>query len=236
LSRTAKGRKYLLLVDPLDGSSNIDINGTVGTIFSITRRSDETLEETPAKDFLQKGTRQVAAGYIMYGPSTILVFTNGDGVHGFTLDPGIGEFVLSHPNIQMPKRGKAYSINVGNCSNWEPSMRQYIDHLNDVDAASGRPYSLRYVGSLVADFHRVLLEGGVYLYPGDKKKPNGKLRLLYECFPLAFIAEQAGGSASNGKQRILDLEPSTLHQRCPLIIGSTEDVAMADKFAQADSV
>jgi fructose-1,6-bisphosphatase I len=227
LTKNCKGRKYSLLVDPLDGSSNIDINGTVGTIFSVTRRKDEMADETPEEDLLQKGSQQVAAGYIMYGPSTILVFSSGHQVHGFTLDPGIGEFVLSHDDIRMPGRGKTYAINYGNCSNWFPQTQKIIDHFNKPDAETGRPYSLRYVGSLVADFHRTLLEGGLYIYPGDTKKPNGKLRLLYECSPLAFLAEKAGGAASDGKQRILDIQPDALHQRSPLIIGSADDVAVA---------
>jgi fructose-1,6-bisphosphatase I len=232
LSRSCKGRKYSLLIDPLDGSSNIDINGTVGTIFSIHRRRDEMMDETPDEDLLQKGSAQVAAGYVMYGPSTILVYTSGDRVNGFTLDPGIGEFVLSHENIRMPARGKTYATNMGNRANWFPWTPRLVDYLSEADAPTGRPYSLRYVGSLVADFHRTLLEGGVYLYPGDKRKPNGKLRLLYECAPLAMVAEQAGGRASNGTERILDIQPTELHQRSPLIIGSAEDVALAERFVQ----
>ena len=235
LSHSCKGRKYTLLVDPLDGSSNIDINGTVGTIFSIHRRRDEMLDETPLKDLLRQGSEQVAAGYVMYGPSTMLVFTSGDGVHGFTLDPGVGEFMLSHENLHMPKRGKVFAINVGSRSLWIDSTRQLIDYLCDTDVASGRPYSLRYVGSLVADFHRILLEGGIYIYPGDHKKPDGKLRLLYECAPLAMVAERAGGSASNGSQRIMNIQPGELHQRSPLFIGSAEDVALAEQFMR-DSI
>ena len=227
LTKNCRGRKYSLLVDPLDGSSNIDINGTVGTIFSVTRRKDEMADETPEEDLLQKGSQQVAAGYIMYGPSTILVFSSGLQVHGFTLDPGIGEFVLSHDDIRMPKRGKTYATNYGNCSNWFPATQRLVDYFNQPDADTGRPYSMRYVGSLVADFHRTLLEGGIYIYPADKKKPNGKLRLLYECSPLAFLAEKAGGAATDGKQRILDIQPTELHQRSPLIIGSIDDVAVA---------
>lgn len=230
LSRSCKGRKYSLLVDPLDGSSNIDINGAVGTIFSIHRRRNEMMDETPDEDLLQKGSAQVAGGYVMYGPSTILVYTTGEGVHGFTLDPGVGEFVLSHENIRMPTRGKTYAINVGNRSNWFASTLRFIDYLCDADASSGRPYSLRYVGSLVADFHRILLEGGIYIYPEDKKKPDGKLRLLYECAPLAFLAEQAGGRASTGTEPILDIQPKELHQRTPLYIGSPDDVALAERF------
>lgn len=232
LSRSCKGRKYSLLVDPLDGSSNIDINGTVGTIFSIQRRRDEMLDETPLDDLLQKGSQQAAAGYVMYGPSTMLVLTSGEGVHGFTLDPGVGEFILSHENIHMPKRGKTFAINVGSRAHWFGAMRGLIDYLCDTDEASGRPYSLRYVGSLVADFHRILLEGGIYMYPGDYKKPEGKLRLLYECAPLAMVAEQSGGCASDGSRPILDIQPSELHQRSPLFIGSVEDVALAERWVQ----
>jgi fructose-1,6-bisphosphatase I len=232
LSRSCKGRKYSLLVDPLDGSSNIDINGTVGTIFSIQRRRDEMLDETPLEDLLQKGSQQIAAGYVMYGPSTMLVYTSGEGVHGFTLDPGVGEFILSHENIKMPKRGKTFAINVGSRANWSSATRELIDYLCDTDEASSRPYSLRYVGSLVADFHRILLEGGIYMYPSDDKKPEGKLRLLYECAPLAMVAEQAGGKASNGREPILEIQPQELHQRAPLFIGSAEDVSLAERFAR----
>lgn len=232
LSHSCRGRKYSLLVDPLDGSANIDINGTVGTIFSIQRRRDEMLDETPLEDLLQKGSQQVAAGYVMYGASTMLVFTSGEGVHGFTLDPGVGEFILSHENIRMPKRGKTFAINVGGRAHWFESTRQLIDYLCDTDDASGRPYSLRYVGSLVADFHRILLEGGIYMYPADEKKPEGKLRLLYECAPLAMVAEQAGGRASNGTESISDIQPRELHQRSPLFIGSSEDVELAEKFTR----
>lgn len=235
LSRSCKGRKYSLLVDPLDGSSNIDINGAVGTIFSIHRRRDAMLDETPEEDLLRKGSAQVAGGYIMYGPSTILVYTAGDGVHGFTLDPGVGEFILSHENIRMPTQGKTYAINVGNRSNWFESTRRLIDYLCEADVSSGRPYSLRYVGSLVADFHRILLEGGIYIYPSDKKKPDGKLRLLYECAPLALLAEQAGGRASTGTEPILDIQPKELHQRTPMYIGSADDVALAEQFVRENS-
>ncbi len=232
LSQSCRGRKYSLFLDPLDGSSNIDINGTVGTIFTIHRRRDEMMDETPEEDLLQRGSAQIAAGYVMYGPSTILVYTTGEGVHGFTLDPGIGEFILSHENIRMPVRGKTYAINVGNRSTWFSWTHRFIEYLSEMDATTGRPYSLRYVGSLVADFHRTLLQGGVYIYPDDERNPDGKLRLLYECAPLAFVAEQAGGRASTGTQRVLDIRPTQLHQRSPLIIGSAGDVALAERFVQ----
>ncbi len=230
LTKQCRGRKYSLLIDPLDGSSNIDINGTVGSIFSVTRRKDEMADETPEEDLLQLGSKQIAAGYVMYGPSTIFVFSTGKGVHGFTLDPGIGEFILSHDDMKIPQRGKTYAINYGNCSNWFPSTQKLVDYFNQKDPDTDRPYSMRYVGSLVADFHRTLLEGGIYMYPGDKKRQQGKLRLLYECAPLAFLVEKAGGSATNGTEQILTLQPTDIHQRSPLIIGSTQDVATASRF------
>ena len=224
--------KYTLAFDPLDGSSNIDYNVSVGTIFSIHRRVTAGGPGTEA-DLLQRGSRQVAAGYVVYGSSTIFVYSSGNGVHGFTLDPTIGEFVLSHPHIRTPSRGRMYSINEGNRHQWNWGVRAYVDNLRTSDRPGGS-YTSRYVGSLVADFHRNLLGGGIFLYPGDQKNPHGKLRLLYEAAPLAFIAEQAGGQASTGHQRILDLEPTGLHQRVPLIIGSTEDVREAERFIRAE--
>jgi len=220
---------YALMYDPLDGSSNIDANVSIGTIFSIQRKISKG-DRGGLEDLLQPGYKQVGAGYIIYGSSTIMVYTAGMGVYGFTLDPTVGEFLLSHPDIKTPKRGKVYSVNEGNTVNWNNGTRRYIEHLKTLDKANGRPYSSRYVGSLVADFHRNLLYGGIFLYPADKKNPNGKLRLLYEANPLAFISEQAGGAASNGKQRILDIQPGELHQRTPLIIGSAEDVREAERF------
>lgn len=217
--------KYVLLFDPLDGSSNIDVNVSIGTIFSIHRRVTD--DKPSLKDCLQPGYKQVAAGYIIYGSSTMLVYTSGEGVHGFTLDPSVGEFFLSHENIRIPSRGSVYSINEGNESNWHDGTRNWVKWLKTPDKANGRPYSQRYVGSLVADFHRTLLKGGVFAYPGDKKNPNGKLRLLYEAAPCAMLAEAAGGAASTGKERILDLVPTELHQRVPLYIGSHDDVADA---------
>lgn len=224
--------KYVLLFDPLDGSSNIDANVSVGTIFSIYRRKtawNESLKE----DCLRKGVEQVAAGYIVYGSSTMMVYTTGNGVHGFTLDPSIGEFLLSHENIRIPTKGKIYSINEGNANLWDDGTKKYIAYLKESDSATGRPYSLRYIGSLVADFHRNLLYGGIFLYPADNKdprKPKGKLRLLYEANPLALIVEQAGGWASTGKERILDIQATELHQKVPLIIGSKEDVIVYERF------
>ena len=221
--------KYVVNFDPLDGSSNIDANVNIGTIFSIlpriSRKGHGTIE-----DCLQAGRRQLCAGYVLYGTTTMLVYTTGDGVHGFTFEPSIGEFLLSHPNIHTPARGRIYSVNEGNYARWATGMKRYVDWLKQEDKATARPYSGRYVGSLVADFHRNLLYGGIYLYPGDGKNPNGKLRLLYECAPLAFIAEQAGGAASNGSKRIMDLAPDSLHQRSPLFLGSPKDVKDCEAF------
>lgn len=227
--------KYVLLFDPLDGSSNIDANISIGTIFSIYKRI--TPDGTPGtmEDCLQPGVKQVAAGYIVYGSSTMLVYTAGAGVHGFTLDPAFGEFILSHPNIQTPKKSKIYSINEGNYLYWHPGLKKYIKYLQDEDKDTSRPYSARYIGSMVADIHRNLLYGGIFMYPSDSRNPNGKLRLQYECNPMAFIVEQAGGRATNGKIRIMEIQPEKLHQRVPIFIGSEEDVKMVEKFiAQAE--
>ncbi|TVL99268.1 MAG: class 1 fructose-bisphosphatase [Candidatus Brocadia sp. WS118] len=224
--------KYVLMFDPLDGSSNIDANVSVGTIFSIYRRKT-TGKEATVEDCLRKGTEQVAAGYIVYGSSTMMVYTTGQGVYGFTLDPSIGEFLLSHENIKIPAKGKTYSINEGNTHTWDEGTRRYIGYLKESDSSTGRPYSLRYIGSLVADFHRNLLYGGIFLYPADykdQKKPKSKLRLLYEAAPLAFIVEQAGGMASTGRERIMDIQSTELHQKVPLVIGSKEDVLIYEKF------
>ena len=206
------GGKYVVAIDPLDGSSNIDVNVSIGTIFSIYRRLDN--EQVTEDDIQQPGNQQVAAGYVVYGSSTMLVYTTGNGVNGFTLDPSIGVFCLSHPNMQIPKDGSIYSVNEGNYFDFPESARNYID------ACKRKKMSARYIGSLVADFHRNLLKGGIYLYPGTTGKPNGKLRLVYEGNPLAMIMEQAGGTATDGKQRILDIQPKELHQRTPLFIGS----------------
>lgn len=226
----AQGR-YALLVDPIDGSSNIDVNGTIGSIFSFYRRGDDAPHGAP-EDQLRKGSEQVAAGYVMYGPSTIVVYTCGRGVYAFTLNPSDGDFFLSHDNIRIPARGRIYSVNEGNYNRWLPPVQRLIDYLRAEDSPSGRPYTARYVGSLVADLHRTLLVGGIYLYPGDRDKPEGKLRLLYEAAPLAFVVEQAGGRASTGTQRILEIHPTTFHQRVPLMIGSPEDVALAEAFVR----
>jgi len=220
-----QGGKYTLAFDPLDGSSNIDANVSIGTIFSIHRKISTGLKGCE-QDLLQEGRKQVAAGYIIYGASTMLVYTFGDGVHGFTLDPSIGEFLLSHPNIKIPPRGKIYSVNEGNAHKWDRKVTDTIAHFKADDKTTGRPYSTRYIGSLVADFHRNLLYGGIFMYPGDVKNPSGKLRLLYEASPLAFICEQAGGAAISNDQDILDIKPTSLHQRTPLYIGSMEDVAV----------
>ena len=226
---------YVFLFDPLDGSSNIDANVNIGTIFGIHRKTSAG-EDGTLGDLLQKGRGMVCAGYIVYGPSTMLVYTTGHGVHGFTLDPSVGEFLLSHPEIQLPKRGKIYSANEGNSHYWAPAVRAYLEHIKG--NPDGRPpYSSRYVGSLVADFHRTLLYGGIFMYPADSKEAkaqHGKLRLLYEANPLAFVAEQAGGAATDGITPILDLEPQDLHQRTPLFIGSTDDVGTLLQFLRGE--
>ena len=222
--------KYVLLFDPLDGSSNIDANISIGTIFSIYRRISPDGTPGTMEDCLQKGINQVAAGYIVYGSSTMLVYTAGAGVHGFTLDPAFGEFLLSHPNIQTPKKSKIYSINEGNYLYWHPGLKKYIKYLQEEDKETDRPYSGRYIGSMVADIHRNLLYGGIFMYPADSRNPHGKLRLQYECNPMAFIVEQAGGRATNGKQRMLEIKPEKLHQRMPIFIGSEEDVKIVEKF------
>jgi fructose-1,6-bisphosphatase I len=222
--------KYVLLFDPLDGSSNIDANISIGTIFSIYRRVSPGGGPGNMADCLQQGFKQLAAGYLIYGSSTIFVYTVGNGVHGFTLDPSFGEFILSHPDIKTPKKGKTYSINEGNYLYWHPGLKKYIKWLQEEDSATQRPYSSRYIGSMVADIHRNLLYGGIFMYPSDSRNPNGKLRLMYECNPMAFIVEQAGGRASTGKQRMLEVQPTSLHQRIPIIIGSEDDVLLAEKF------
>jgi fructose-1,6-bisphosphatase I len=223
--------RYAVCFDPVDGSSNLEVNGVVGTIFSILRRRSTGRHEAMA-DVLQPGSAQVAAGYVMYGPSTVFVYTARDGVHGFTLDPTVGEFFLSHEGIRIPERGQTYSVNEGNFERWQESTRRLVTHLRAIDRGSGRPYSLRYAGSLVADFHRTLLEGGLFLYPADDdpRRPTGKLRLLYEAAPLALVVEEAGGSATTGTERILDVVPASPHQRVPLVIGSRLDVALAEEF------
>lgn len=232
-SKVSKNGKYVVLIDPLDGSSNIDVNVSIGTIFSIYRRISFS-GSANLEDFLQKGNEQVAAGYIIYGSSTMLVYTTGHGVNGFTLDPSIGEFCLSHPNITIPETGVIYSINEGNYVHFPDGVKRYIKYCQEADKDTGRPYTSRYIGSLVADFHRNMLKGGIYIYPETAKSPQGKLRLLYECNPLAYIAEQAGGAASNGFKRIMDVDPKQLHQRCPLYIGSSKMVDDVKAFLQKD--
>ncbi len=228
-SPVSKNAKYIVCIDPLDGSSNIDVNVTVGTIFSILRRKSV---EGPASlaDVLQKGTEQVAAGYIIYGSSTMLVYTTGKGVNGFTLDPSIGEFCLSHPNMKIPDDGVIYSINEGNYVHFPEGVKRYIKYCQVEDLATSRPYTSRYIGAMAADIHRNLIKGGIYMYPTTASSPNGKLRLLYECSPLAFIIEQAGGVASDGLNRILDIEPTELHQRVSIFVGSPKMVKMAEQF------
>ncbi|MBN2571803.1 MAG: class 1 fructose-bisphosphatase [Ignavibacteriales bacterium] len=221
--------KYVLLFDPLDGSSNIDANVSIGTIFSIYRRVSP--EGTPGtlEDCLQKGVNQVAAGYVVYGSSTIFVYSTGFGVYGFTLDPSVGEFLFSNDDIKIPRKGNIYSINEGNYKYWHPGLKRYIKHLQDVDNLD-KPYKSRYIGSMVADIHRNLLYGGIYIYPEDHIHKTGKLRLMYECNPMAFIVEAAGGRATDGKIRIMEIQPKALHQRVPIYIGSEDDVLLAEKF------
>jgi fructose-1,6-bisphosphatase I len=226
------GGTHALVVcaDPVDGSSNLDVNGAVGTIFSLRPARGKTPAGPVA---LGRGTDQIAAGYVMYGPATMLVYTVGQGTHGFTLAPESGEFLLTHPDIRIPRRGKAYGINEGNIHSWHPGQRAFVEHLKAPDKAAGRPYSLRYSGAMVADVHRTLLDGGLFMYPADwsdPKKPKAKLRLLYEVAPMALICEQAGGRASTGLERVLDLVATEYHQRAAVILGSPEDVATADSF------
>ncbi len=212
--------KYVVLIDPLDGSGNIDVNVSIGTIFSVYRRVSEIGKPCTKEDFLQPGNKQVAAGYIVYGSSTMLVYATRRGVNGFTLDPSIGEFCLSHPNIKIPDLGKIYSVNHGNFFQYEENVRKYITICQNKNKSNGGPYTQRYIGSMVSDVHRNLIKGGIFMYPGTTEKPKGKLRLLYECNPFAFINEVAGGKATNGKQRILDVQPTELHQRSPFFVGS----------------
>ena len=228
--------KYVLLFDPLDGSSNIDVNISIGTIFSIYKRVTPDGMPGTLEDCLQQGLNQVAAGYIVYGSSTILVYTTGEGVHGFTLDPSFGEFLLSHDNIKIPKKSHIYSINEGNYLYWHPGLKKYIKYLQEEDEKTERPYSSRYVGSMVADIHRSLLYGGIFMYPADHRHTNGKLRLMYECNPMSMIIETAGGRASNGRKRILEIQPEILHEKTPLFIGSEEDVKMVEEFMAKEEI
>lgn len=225
---------YAIAFDPLDGSGNTDNNMPMGTIFSIYRRVSPAGGPGEERDLLRRGSEQVAAGYMIYGASTMLVYTAGHGVHGFTLDPSVGAWLLSHPDIRVPQRGRIYSVNTGNRAWYSPGVAAYLAALESVDAERGRPYGLRYAGSMVADVHRVLLEGGIFMYPADTKDPkksSGKLRLLYECAPLSFVVEAAGGAASDGRQRLLDVPVAKLHQRTPIFLGSAQDVADAVEHA-----
>ena len=231
---TIKGRnnkndnKYVVLIDPLDGSSNIDVNVSVGTIFSVYRRVTPSGTPVTLEDFLQPGNKQVAAGYIVYGTSTMIVYSTGHGVNGFTLNPAIGTYYLSHPNMRIPESGTIYSVNEGNYIHFPQGIKNYIKYCQQEE--EDRPYTSRYIGSLVSDFHRNMIKGGIYIYPNTSKNPEGKLRLLYECNPMAYIAEQAGGQASNGFTRILDIMPTELHQRVPFICGSKLMVEKAEEF------
>ncbi len=218
----SRNSKYVCLFDPLDGSGNIDVNVSIGTIFGVYRRVTKRGEIASAEDFLQKGTQQVAAGYIVYGSSTMFVYGTRRGVNGFTLDPSIGEYTMSHPDIKCPPSGKIYSVNHGNFFHYEEGVNKYIDTCQKKNKTNGGPYTQRYIGSMVADVHRNLIKGGIFMYPGTIDKPAGKLRLLYECNPFAFITEVAGGKATDGKQRILDIQPTSLHQRTPMFIGSKD--------------
>jgi fructose-1,6-bisphosphatase I len=224
----SNNNKYVVLMDPLDGSSNIDVNVSVGTIFSVYRRISPVGTPVQLEDFLQPGINQVAAGYVIYGTSTMLVYTTGHGVNGFTLNPAIGTFYLSHPNMKFPNKGNIYSINEGNYVHFPQGVKDYLKYCQKEE--EDRPYTSRYIGSLVSDFHRNILKGGIYIYPTSSKAPNGKLRLLYECNPMAFIAEQAGGKASDGFTRIMELKPTELHQRVPFFGGNKEMVEKAEGF------
>ena len=228
-SEISKNAKYIVAIDPLDGSSNVDLNVAVGTIFSIYRRKSVS-GKASIEDVLQKGSAQVAAGYVVYGSSTMLVYTTGRGVNGFTLDPSIGEFCLSHPNMSIPKDGLIYSINEGNYVHFPEGVKKYIKYCQVEDAETSRPYTSRYIGSMVADIHRSIIKGGILIYPQTASAQKGKLRLLYECNPMAFIIEQAGGRATNGFDRILDMEVTHVHQRTPIFIGSENMVKKAEEF------
>ena len=224
--------KYVVLIDPLDGSSNIDVNVSVGTIFSIYRRITPVGTPVTIEDFLQPGKNQVAAGYIVYGTSTMIVYSTGHGVNGFTLNPAIGTYYLSHPNMQFPDKGYIYSVNEGNYVHFPKGVKEYIKYCQEEE--EDRPYNSRYIGSLVSDFHRNMIKGGIYFYPSTSKSPNGKLRLLYECNPMAFLAERAGGKASDGFNRILDIKPSKLHQRVPFFCGNKDMVDKLESFMQKE--
>ncbi len=229
-NETSNDGKYVVAIDPLDGSSNIEVNVSIGTVFSVYRRISKGGTNADIKDLLQKGTNIIAAGYVIYGSSTMLVYSTGNGVNGFTYDPSVGLFLLSHPLMKIPEGGNIYSINEANYMYFPEGVKEYLKYCQEDDKSSNRPYTTRYIGSLVADFHRNLIRGGIYIYPGTTKNPTGKLRLLYECNPVAYLAEQAGGKASNGFHRILDIEPYTIHQRSPLFVGTTHMVEKAEYF------
>lgn len=226
----SQGGKYIVYLDPLDGSSNIDVNVSIGSIFSIYMREPRFDPSVKEEDALQPGTRQVAAGYVLYGSSTTLTYTTGLGVSIFTLDPSIGEFILTDRKIQMPDHGAIYSINEGSYNSWDLGLKKYIKYCQEEDPETGRPYSARYIGSMVADIHRTLIKGGIFIYPHSKRYPDGKLRLMYECNPLSFIIEQAGGMATNGEKRIMQIEPNAIHQRTPVYIGSKQNVETVMDF------
>jgi fructose-1,6-bisphosphatase I len=231
--KLSKKGKYIVCMDPLDGSSNIDYNVSVGSIFSIYRRISQRGKSALIEDFLQTGVNQVAAGYIIYGSSTMMVYSTGNGVNGFTLDPAIGEFCLSHPNIQTPEDGKIYSVNEGNYNYFPLGIKKFIKYCQEKDEDSDRPYTSRYIGSLVSDFHRNLLKGGVFMYPQNERAPQGKLRVVYECNPMSFLAEQAGGLAIDGINRIMDMDLKSLHQRSPFYVGSADMVRKIKQFIKA---
>jgi len=222
--------KYVMSFDPLDGSSNIDANVSIGTIFSISKRISPEGGPGTVEDILQPGINQIAAGYVVYGSSTIFVYTAGEGTHAFTLDPAVGEFILSHENMKTPEQARIYSTNEGNYKYWHQGLKNYIKYLQAAEDEGRTPYSARYIGSMVADIHRNLLYGGIFIYPKDKRHPNGKLRLLYECNPMAFLYEQAGGRAIDGQRRIMEIKPEHIHQRVPIYIGSKNDVDLVEKF------
>jgi fructose-1,6-bisphosphatase I len=224
--------KYVVLFDPLDGSSNIDVNAPIGTIFSIYRRVSELGKPCTQEDFLQPGNMLMAAGYVIYGSSTMMVYATKLGVNGFTLEPSIGEFCLSHPDLRCPENGKIYSLNQGNANKCDEGLKRFLDYCMEINKEEGRPYSHRYIGSMVADMHRTLIKGGIFIYPADRSNAKGKLRLQYECNPMAFLMEAAGGAASNGQGRILDINPSELHERTPIFIGSRNMVKKAVEFVR----
>lgn len=228
----SQGGKYIVYMDPLDGSSNIDVNVSIGSIFSIYMRQPRYGNELVEQDALQPGSRQVAAGYVLYGSSTILVYTTGMGVSAFTLDPSLGEFILSQDDCMMPDHGAIYSINEGSYNSWSTGLKKYIKFCQEEDADTNRPYTARYIGSMVADLHRTLIKGGIFIYPSSKRYPQGKLRLMYECNPLSFIIEQAGGTAIDGNVRILDIMPESIHQRTPIYIGSKVNVNTVKKYLE----